>query len=83
MENQLRSFINVVLVESDDSIVSIDIVANKLITGEIRGKKNCILDLRSVASDGRHFIVEVQRKDQILLQEKKPTILSTRVLEFS
>ncbi|MDR2830407.1 MAG: hypothetical protein LBB45_05140 [Methanobrevibacter sp.] len=32
------------------------IIANKLIAGEISGKKNCVLDLSLVAFDGRHFI---------------------------
>ncbi|MDR2624324.1 MAG: Rpn family recombination-promoting nuclease/putative transposase [Methanobrevibacter sp.] len=95
MENQLKSFINAVILENDDLsnsnkgfnqiflsknrrklkngvpvfkcsdlIDSIDIIANKMIAGEIKGKKKCILDLRSIADDGRRFIVEIQRRDQ-------------------
>ncbi|GAA5819424.1 MAG: Rpn family recombination-promoting nuclease/putative transposase [Methanobrevibacter sp. CfCl-M3] len=64
MERQLKSFINAVLKENNDSIEFIEIIENKLIFAEIKGQKNCILDLRSVASDGRHFIVEVQRQNQ-------------------
>jgi predicted transposase/invertase (TIGR01784 family) len=63
-EKQLKSFINAVLKENNDSIEFIEIIENKLISGEIKGQKNCILDLRSVSSDGRHFIVEVQRQNQ-------------------
>ncbi|MDR2829857.1 MAG: Rpn family recombination-promoting nuclease/putative transposase [Methanobrevibacter sp.] len=70
MENQLKSFINSVIMENNDIVVSIDIIANKLIAGEIKGKKNCILDLRSVASDGRHFIVEVQRQNQYYFKKR-------------
>jgi hypothetical protein len=44
MENQLKSFINSVIMENNDLIASVDIIANKLIAGEINGKKNCILD---------------------------------------
>jgi hypothetical protein len=47
IKNQFKSFINTVVLEDNDSINSIDIVANKLITGEIKGKKTFILDLRS------------------------------------
>jgi predicted transposase/invertase (TIGR01784 family) len=64
MERQLKSFINAVLKENNDSIEFIRIIENKLISAEIKGQKNCILDLRSIASDGRYFIVEVQRQDQ-------------------
>jgi predicted transposase/invertase (TIGR01784 family) len=63
-EKQLKSFINAVLKKNNDSIEFIEIIENKLISGEIKGRKNCILDLRSVSSDGRHFIVEVQRQNQ-------------------
>jgi hypothetical protein len=44
MGNQLNSFINSVIMENNDLLVSIDIIANKLIVDEISGKKNCILD---------------------------------------
>ncbi|MDR2543982.1 MAG: hypothetical protein LBD03_00270 [Methanobrevibacter sp.] len=39
MEKQLKSFINAVLKENNDSIESIEIIANKLISGEIKGRK--------------------------------------------
>ncbi|MDR3292042.1 MAG: Rpn family recombination-promoting nuclease/putative transposase, partial [Methanobrevibacter sp.] len=64
MENQLKSFINAILLEDNDSIKSINIIANKMIAGEIKGKKACILDLRSESYDGRHFIIEVQNQNQ-------------------
>jgi predicted transposase/invertase (TIGR01784 family) len=64
MENQLKSFINAVILEDNDSIKSINI-ANKMIVGEIKGKKAYILDLRSESPDGRHFfIIEVQNQNQ-------------------
>ncbi|MDR2830660.1 MAG: hypothetical protein LBB45_06475 [Methanobrevibacter sp.] len=56
MENQLKSLVNSVIMENNDLMASVDIIANKLIAVEINGKKNCILDLKLVASDGRYFI---------------------------
>jgi predicted transposase/invertase (TIGR01784 family) len=80
MENQLKSFINAVILEDDDSIKSIDIIANKMIAGEIKGKKACILDLRSESHDGRHFIIEVQNQNQYYFKRRSLLYLAK---EFS
>jgi predicted transposase/invertase (TIGR01784 family) len=80
MEKQLKSFINAMLKENNDAIEFVEIIANKLISGEIKGRKSCILDLRSVASDGRHFIVEVQRQNQYHFKKKKLTVFGKRIL---
>ncbi|MDR3222751.1 MAG: Rpn family recombination-promoting nuclease/putative transposase, partial [Methanobrevibacter sp.] len=80
MESQLKSFINAVILEDNESIESVNIIANKLIAGEIKGKKNCILDLRSITSDGRHFIIEVQNKNQYYFKRRSLLYLAK---EFS
>ncbi|GAA5818450.1 MAG: Pseudogene of Rpn family recombination-promoting nuclease [Methanobrevibacter sp. CfCl-M3] len=76
MEKRLKSFINAVLMQNNDSIEFIEIIANKLISGEIKGRKNCILDLRSVSSDGRHFIVEMQRQNQYHFKKRSSLYLA-------
>ncbi|MDR3290795.1 MAG: Rpn family recombination-promoting nuclease/putative transposase [Methanobrevibacter sp.] len=80
MESKLKSFINAVILEDDDSIDSIDIIANKMIAGEIKGKKTCILDLRSESPDGRHFIIEVQNQNQYYFKRRSLLYLAK---EFS
>ncbi|MDR2544594.1 MAG: hypothetical protein LBD03_03460 [Methanobrevibacter sp.] len=47
MERQLKSFINAVLRENNNSIEFINIIENKIISVE-NSRQNCMLDLRPV-----------------------------------
>lgn len=80
-ERQLTSLINAILVENDENLVSeLEIVDNKSLPANIMGKKSCILDLRSVALDGRIINIEVQRQNEKFFKRRNQLYISR---EFS
>ncbi|MCL2115884.1 MAG: Rpn family recombination-promoting nuclease/putative transposase [Methanobrevibacter sp.] len=63
-EKRLLSFFNSVFHDVGiKSIENIDIVDNKFISADIKGNKSCILDLRSLANDGRKINMELQNRN--------------------
>jgi predicted transposase/invertase (TIGR01784 family) len=63
-EKILLSFFNSIFQEIEIEIIkNIDIIDNKFISADIKGNKSCILDLRSVAADGRKINLELQNRN--------------------
>jgi predicted transposase/invertase (TIGR01784 family) len=63
-EEQLCSFLNAVLErEGQDTIKSVEIIENKIMTAEIIGDKTSILDVRSITEAEERMNIEVQLRN--------------------
>lgn len=80
-ERQLLGLINAILGENDEKLIDfIEVVDNKFMSGEVVGKKGCILDLRSKTKDGMIINLEVQLKDDNFFKRRSQLYISR---EFS